>query len=236
MLNDYTVRESARAKHARLTVSPRQGLVVVIPIGYDRRRIPTLIREKKPWLERCARRIESQRGAFEPEPSGGLPERLQLRSIGEEWSIDYHPTDSNRVALSERADSGLLIRGNAAKAADCHAVLARWLRRKAHAQLAPWLIEIADERGFRVTHVSVRSQRTRWGSCSKKARVSLNVKLLFLPEDLTRYVLLHELCHTVHLNHSKDFWRLVRDREPDVKDKETSLRAAWRYVPAWLDA
>jgi YgjP-like, metallopeptidase domain len=53
----------------------------------------------------------------------------------------------------------------------------------------------------------VKSQRTRWASCSAKKNLSLNTKLLFLSPDLVRYVLIHELCHTVYMDHSKEFWR-----------------------------
>jgi hypothetical protein len=60
--------------------------------------------------------------------------------------------------------------------------------------------------------------------------------LLFIPEELIRYALLHELCHTIHLNHSQQFWTLLKHHELDYKKKDEQLRLAWRFVPAWLDA
>jgi len=92
------------------------------------------------------------------------------------------------------------------------------------------------QRGFKFGRVLVKSQRTRWGSCSRRKTISLNLKLLFIPQDLAQYVLIHELCHTVHLNHSQKFWALLTRHEPDCKNKEKELRSAGRFVPAWIDA
>ena len=90
---NYTVKQSARAKHARLKMSLRDGLVVVVPKGFDRDRIPGLIERKKAWLEKANERIEIQRKFFEPEPSGSLPERLNLSGIGEKWAVEYRSVE-----------------------------------------------------------------------------------------------------------------------------------------------
>jgi predicted metal-dependent hydrolase len=83
---------------------------------------------------------------------------------------------------------------------------------------------------------SIRGQKTRWGSCSSRQTISVNCKLLFLPSELVRYVLIHELCHTVHLNHSAAFWALVAQKEPDYQQLDAGLRDARYHVPLWLEA
>jgi len=98
------------------------------------------------------------------------------------------------------------------------------------------LLALADEHGFVMTKVSVRLQKTRWGSCSTQGAISLNAKLLFLPVDVVNYVLIHELCHTVHHNHSADFWLLVQEHLPQAKAlRRTLFDDAWHFVPPWLD-
>lgn len=233
---DYTVKESPRAKHARLKLSLREGLVVVVPKGFDHGRIPGLLEKKKRWLEQASERIETQRKFFEPEPPGALPERLSLRGIGEEWAVDFRPTESPHVTAVERPGNRLLVFGDTDNIEACKSALRRWLNRKTHEHIKPWVKRLAQERNFDLNKVLVKSQRTRWASCSRHKTVSLNLKMLFIPEDLIRYALIHELCHTEHLNHSREFWALLKHHEPEYAKKDEKLRSAWRFVPAWLDA
>jgi metallopeptidase YgjP-like protein len=100
-------------------------------------------------------------------------------------------------------------------AAACQTALKGWLTHKAEDHLIPWLKRVSDETGLSYSGVSIRQQQTRWGSCSSRRLISLNARLLFLPPDLVTYVLVHELCHTKHLNHSLRFWRLVESYLPD---------------------
>jgi len=76
----------------------------------------------------------------------------------------------------------------------------------ARKRLTDRLFHLAKEHGFTCNNVSIRKQRTRWGSCSHKNNISLNVKLVLLPKELNDYVILHELVHTRIPNHSKKFW------------------------------
>jgi predicted metal-dependent hydrolase len=95
------------------------------------------------------------------------------------------------------------------------------------------LEQLAREHGFSFASMQVRFQKSRWGSCSSKGRISLNVCLIFLPELLVRYILLHELCHTRQMNHSAAFWKLVLTADPDALSKNRAMREAWKYVPGW---
>ncbi|MFC2020025.1 M48 family metallopeptidase [Chloroflexota bacterium] len=76
----------------------------------------------------------------------------------------------------------------------------------ARKRLTDRLYHLAKEHGFTYNHVSIREQRTRWGSCSHKNNISLNLKLVLLPQELIDYVMLHELVHTRIHNHSQKFW------------------------------
>ena len=80
-------------------------------------------------------------------------------------------------------------------------------KNKARRQIVAQLHALAERYGFKFSKVSVRNQRTRWGSCSARGNISLNIKLVALPQDLSDYVLLHELVHTRVHNHSRRFWK-----------------------------
>jgi len=72
-------------------------------------------------------------------------------------------------------------------------------------------------------NISIRNQKTRWGSCSRKGNLNFNFRLLFLPENLRDYVIVHELCHLKELNHSPRFWGLVSHQFPNFKDMRKEL-------------
>ena len=104
----------------------------------------------------------------------------------------------------------------------------------AEERLAPRLLALARELGYPVKRVVIRCQRTRWGSCSTRGTVSLNCSLVFLGMDVVRYLFVHELAHTKHMNHSASFWRLVERIEPDYRRLDRELLASWRIVPGWV--
>lgn len=83
------------------------------------------------------------------------------------------------------------------------------LRNIAQRELPPRLKELADKHGFRYTRVTLRDSHSRWGSCNNRGNISLSIYLQLLPQHLIDYVLLHELCHTIELNHSDRFWALM---------------------------
>ena len=86
------------------------------------------------------------------------------------------------------------------------------------------LHHLAQEYGFTCNNASIRQQRTRWGSCSHKNNISLNLKLVLLPKELIDYVILHELVHTRIHNHSKKFWAELDRYTGNSKDMAKRLR------------
>jgi hypothetical protein len=100
----------------------------------------------------------------------------------------------------------------------------RELRARAARELPPQLLALAAALGLTVGRVTIRDQRSRWGSCSPKGHIALNFRLLLMPPEVREYVLIHELMHVKQANHSRAFWRLVEAACPRFRDAERWLR------------
>jgi predicted metal-dependent hydrolase len=99
-----------------------------------------------------------------------------------------------------------------------------WLRNFAKRYLPERAYELADKYDFKVNNVSVRNQKTRWGSCSARRNLSFNCNLVQYKKEIINYVIVHELCHTKEMNHSKKFWLLVERICPDYKTFRKELK------------
>lgn len=234
-LPDYKIRESLKAKHVSLRMSVQGGLEVIIPKGFDQSRIPEILQNKQSWIEKTIGRLEEQRQRLALEVSHKLPDELAIRAIDQIWHVNYRSTNTARVTLTEKKESWLILNGCTQNEEACKFLLQRWLTHKAYQCLVPWLLSVSQELQLPFSKASVRGQKTLWASCSYQKNISLNYKLLFLPPHLVRYVLVHELCHTVHLNHSSQFWALVLEKESGYEVLDQELRKCSQYVPGWLE-
>ena len=161
-----------------------------------------------------------------------LPQYLDLKATKEFWSIETLPS-SGQLQLLTRPDISLVLYGNIADVKACRDKLKNWVTLKAKEYLIPCVQALSLETGFNVNRITIRSQKTRWGSCSSRASISLNYKLIFLPDHLARYIVIHELCHLKHFNHSKRFWALVEQYEPHYNACRKQLNKIALHISEW---
>ena len=205
----YTVRRSDRARSVRVRVEPSGEISVTLPARARAREAAAAVRELRPWIERRLADVETARTAIERAP-GTVPylgSSLALREEG-------HRTRAHR-----RGDVLLVPAGPARRAA-----VERWYRRAARAEAVPLLDEAAAALGVGWTRLSIRSQRTRWGSCTPDGAISLNWRLLLGPREVFEYVVWHEACHLAVMDHSPRFWDLLESRVPDYREPRDWLR------------
>jgi hypothetical protein len=228
----YSLRVSVRAKRMQLKVNHWGKVEVVVPRNMSIAHVAPFVQRHRKWLERALAQVQDVRD--DPLAASSLsPEKMNLLALDEEWELSYRlGARSHCSALA--GDEGLrrllieTVDGTAA-----HFALQAWLHDYARQCLPPWLRQVSEECQLPFTGVSVRAQKTRWGSCSSRGHINLNRYLIFLPPHLARYIMVHELCHTVHLNHSRRYWTLVGRYVPDFEHCESELRRAARYIPLW---
>lgn len=207
----YTVRRSPRAKYMRITISPHNGVVVTLPARLKRYINPEkLLREKKEWVLQHLAKISL------PAPPSPIGEGSKVNYLGREYLL--------RVASSARLQ-GCEIAGNEIRVhlprnfeGDLKEVVKGWIKEQAAAKIALETSKLAELMGLRYNRVSIRDQKTKWGSCSKKGNLSFNWRLVLFPPRILRYVVIHELCHLKHFNHSPRFWKLVEQYDPTYRD------------------
>ncbi|MEO6035382.1 MAG: SprT family zinc-dependent metalloprotease [Verrucomicrobiota bacterium] len=229
----HRVRVSRRARNVCLRMSIQDGLQVVIPQGYDLRNIPRLLEKKRNWIETTERRFARQRIEFPSDPVATIPTQIVLPALHEIWRVFHVPEVGGGMILRQTEADVLTLSGNLGSGLVCRRALQRWLRCRAHETLIPWLHRISEVSNLPFGRAAVRLQKSRWGSCSRLRTISLNAKLLFLRPEVVRYLLIHELCHTVHMNHSHSYWGLVASLEPDFKRLDREIRHGMRSVPRW---
>lgn len=231
----YPIRESKRAKYVNIKVSSHGAVEIVVPRNFDYGLLPEILAKRKDWIEQTAERLQNERQTLTLEPDDDYPTVINARAIAQLWQVNYVPTDGRGLRYQVTGDRQLTLTGATHSADLCHRALRKWLHAYTKAQLTPWLRDISQDLDLPFTRISVRGQRTRWASCSSQKAISLNYKLLFLPPALVRYVFVHELCHTQHMNHSPRFWALVAQHDPDYEESDRALATAWRYIPKWVD-
>lgn len=229
---EFAIRYSTRARSARLRVGAREGLVVVVPAGLQRERVNQLVASKRDWIATKLDDIEAIRHLI-PKVAPARPQAFDLPALAETWRVEYREMRRDSVGAKTDQPGRIVVFGAINDVDACHAALRRWLARRAAEALPPWLERVAAQCGQRPAAVAIKNQRTRWGSCAASGRISLNCKLLFLPRELVRYVICHELCHLLEPNHSDRFWMHLRNFEPALDSLHGRMREAWTFVPTW---
>jgi len=220
----FAVRVSPRARRLTARVHVGGRVEIVVPVGVSARTVRDFVQRFTPWIDRKVAAMQCFAAPADP-----VPALIEFPLTGETFAV--HWSCGPKRHLEQTVDS---IHVQAADERGARALLRGWLKRAAYDRLAPRLLQLADELKLPVARVSIRCQRTRWGSCSTRGTVSLNCSLLFLKWEIVRYLFVHELAHIKHMNHSTSFWRLVERIEPNYRCLDRDLLAGWRTVPGWV--
>ncbi len=226
---------SPRAKYARLKITPHEGLIVVLPEGFQKTQIPALLQRHELWILKTMVQLDAHRLEPLTATGNGLPCAVFFPHYDEAWEVEYKQTTAIADGdIEELSPTSLLLSGDVANEVVCRKLLFSWLKHRAGMLLLPSLEKLAASLEFDYAEAKVRLQHSRWGSCTFGRVITLNTKLLFLPDYLIRHIMVHELCHTVHLNHAHSFWALVQQHDPLWRVHNREMKSAWKYVPAWV--
>jgi hypothetical protein len=222
-VGDVLFRHSIRAKHLNISVKPFVGARVSVPDGMSYLKAERFVNERKVWLNKHLgkmKELENQQTLFDAN-SGYCTKHHQLNlKKGDRKNISVrilegkinviYPTEliSNSTEVQTAIRNGI----------------ERALKIEAKQYLPDKIKLLAAKFGFRYNKLSLKNIKSRWGSCSRTNNINLSIHLMRLPEHLIDYVILHELAHIIHHNHSARFWNLLDDITGSAKKLDKELR------------
>jgi predicted metal-dependent hydrolase len=196
-MGDYVIRRSARARHSRIVIEEDATVVVVLPMRAPAREAEQMVERHRAWIARHVARITARRRSLALRPSLA---HGRVLSINGQAEIVRAVTDAERAALERR------------------------LRRAARAAIAERIAARAPEMNVTVKRLTIRDQRTRWGSASRSGTLSFSWRLVLAPPEVLDYVVVHELAHLRVAGHGPAFWRLVKQHFADPQRARKWLR------------
>lgn len=192
-------------KHARLRVSEDGSVRVLVPFTFTEADITALVEKKARWVER-GRKFFQQKSRIDLH-------RNQLLLYGNRYAYFYDTTYERKIQLDHqhrtiRAKRNLLD----------PTTQERWYKAVARKHLLARTEELAARLNLPYHALYVRSQRKKWGNCSADKNISLNWRLIKAPMFVIDYLIVHELVHTLVMNHTNKYWTLLKSHYPDYKD------------------
>ena len=218
-LPEIQITHHARATRLRLRVEPTQ-IRLTVPKYCTQKQIQHFLNESEQWMRETWLKQQEKIGQFDR----NLPTELQLFNLEQPIQIDYVTqkqsylwnADQQKLLVSDRQPEQYLKAFVIAYA-------------KLHLPL--YLSQLSRETGLKYAQCSIRQPKTRWGSCSAKHDIMLNSGLVLFASEITCYVAIHELAHTVHFDHSPKFWAEVEKHDRDYQQHRKILKNT--ALPYW---
>jgi predicted metal-dependent hydrolase len=204
----------SRRRTLSLIVERDGSLTVRAPLHLPEAEILRFVNSKGAWIERKQVQVAQFTQVFHRYREGEI-----FPFLGVDYTLRLVPGLKPALVFKNG------FRLNSLRSPDGEQLFTRWYRQQARSWMEARVAYFAGLQGFKPGKVRISSARTRWGSCSTKGTLSFTWRLIMAPEQVIDYVVVHELCHLQHLNHSKAFWSHVAQILPDYKQQRAWLKA-----------
>ncbi len=209
--DDKTIRidivPNKKTKRLRL-VSGITGVKAVVPLNYDVKELENFVASKRDWIQKTSEyygKLKERYGGFEPSMIYFLGRKYNFHVVKDRWPstvisdtikvITFHVTDMRRHKQH----------------------MHEWYKQQTATIIGDRLPVLANRFNVKYNKVSIKNQKWRWASCSKNGNLHFNLMLAAAPYNVINYVLIHELMHLIEFDHSANFWKLVKEADPDYK-------------------
>ena len=202
--------EYRRRKSFELKWMNPYKLRVRVPVGTTRKMIDQLVQDKTDWIVRSRQRMMERENQLEK----NYLQADSIQYVGQTIPFRWEKA-SNPFQLHMGQDAFVLVGSGTPEQAQ--ALVEASYRKRARMIFEERSEHFANQLGVRVNQIRIKSQKTRWGSCSSKGNLNFNWHAIVAPPEVIDYLVIHECCHLVHMNHSKAFWELVESLCPNYR-------------------
>jgi predicted metal-dependent hydrolase len=204
-VKEIIYKANSRSKSIRIKIDSGGQVIVSFPKWTPKFIVEKFVKSQKNWIERNLEKVKEKLDFSDSENTinifGKKYQKRLLDSLDFPYGVSID-TDTLRVNLL-----GAKIKHKG--------LLDRFLKNTAQKYIIPRTHLLADKMGLKFKNISLRQQKTRWGSCSSQRNLNFNWRLVHYLPNIIDYVIIHELAHLVHMNHSSDFWNLVKKYDPE---------------------
>ncbi|MBN1366321.1 MAG: M48 family metallopeptidase [Dehalococcoidales bacterium] len=202
----YNLKQSFRARHVRLEIRIKSGLSVIVPRRYNPLEIKRFLQSKSRWILNKLEEYQVLNNQLDNQTLDnvvylGKPLKLMQLQGEQEYAQLSLTLDKILVTASTKERTGQ--------------VLKEWYLDEAKELITQKAAGFSRKIGVKYNKLTIKSARTRWGSCSRLGNLNFNWKIIMVPEMVIDYIVIHELCHLKRMDHSSEFWKLVKIYSPD---------------------
>ena len=199
----FVHKTNARSRSVKIHVESDGTVVVTTPIRFSRFQLPSYVEQAREWIQIQQRKMQTK-------PALWTDESIYYFGIPHDIVVSKTMDGSIHVR-----DGKIYVSPLKSTNSDVHALLEKWLKNRAIDYCLVRLKELSRIMDVTFNDVRFRQQKTRWGSCSSDKNLNFNWRLIHAPKAVIDYVIIHELSHTVHMNHGSRFWDMVAKYDPD---------------------
>ncbi len=232
---DYQIRYSPRATRVRLVVSDKK-IEVVAPVDFPEQKLHEFVAKKRAWVERTLLKVKQKSVRNKALAPDTYEHGVLIPFKGEKYplSLVFITGDSSRLVFSAQSGFTLYLNKKNSQHQIIRSVLIDWMLEQAAQDIEKYVSQHAVKLKLWPRSIRLKQQKSRWGSCGIHDDININWLLILTPPKVMEYVVVHELCHLKHRNHSRNFWNLVGKQIPDYQRHRNWLKEHGSAVMAGL--
>lgn len=224
---DYQIRRSLRAKKTRIVVTGDK-IEVVAPKQISEQKIHAFVHEQQAWVMQAVGKIQRRLEAVESMVPAEYRHGVKVPYRGQHYPLTIKASVLRRVKIEFVPETGFIAHLPDASEGESSELirtsLMKWMRKQAAIEGADYVRKHVEKHNLKPRSLRIKTQKSRWGSCGIHDDINLNWLLIIAPPQVMEYVVVHELCHIRHRNHSDAFWQLVEDHMPDYRQRRAWLK------------